>query len=306
MGSARWDPGHWASYSAKTVGRSRAHIFRSGGLVPEFDPKRIALRESRDSAPNPNSTAIIAALDVTGSMGMLAETLARKGLGTLFSEILDRAPVPDPHVMAMAIGDAHCDRAPLQVSQFEADIRIAEQLSQLYLEGGGGGNRCESYDLPWYFAAMKTSIDCFEKRRKKGYLFTIGDEEPPEILLADHIKDVIGDRVQGDLAVADVLAMAERQYHVFHVVVEEGSYARSRPDAVMSKWTNLLGQRVLRLSDHSKLAEVIVSAIQVNEGADAGAVSHSWSGATSLVVANAIGGLAAGTAGTDGSGPVRF
>lgn len=306
MGRARWDPTHWRGYSASTVGKSRAHIFRSRTMAPEFDPARITLRESRDSAPNPNSTAIIAALDVTGSMGMLAETLARKGLGTLFSEILDRKPVSDPHVMAMAVGDAVYDRAPLQVSQFEADIRIAEQLSRLYLEGGGGGNRCESYNLPWYFAAMKTSIDCFEKRGKKGYLFTIGDEEPPEVLRAAHIREFLGDVAQGDLSSADVLAMAERLYHVFHVVVEEGHYASVHLDEVMSKWTNLLGQRVLRLSDHSKLAEVIVSAIQVNEGADADSVSHSWSGATSLVVANAIGGLTKSGGAAATGGLVRF
>ena len=306
MGSARWDPSHWKSYSASTAGKSRAHIFRARGLAPEFDPARIALRESRDSAPNPDSTAIIAALDVTGSMGMLAETLARKGLGTLFGEILDRRPVPDPHVMAMAVGDAVYDRAPLQVTQFEADIRIAEQLAQLFLEGGGGGNRCESYNLPWYFAAMKTSIDCFEKRGRKGYLFTIGDEEPPEVLEAEHIRSVLGDAAQGDLATADVLAMAERLYHVFHVIVEEGHYASHFPDEVRSKWTDLLGQRVLRLSDHSKLAEVIVSAIQVNEGADPAAVSHSWSGATSLVVANAIGGLTKSGGAAAGGGLLRF
>ena len=28
----------------------------------------------------------------------------------------------------------------------------------------------------------KTSIDCFEKRGKKGYLFTIGDEQLPPTL----------------------------------------------------------------------------------------------------------------------------
>ncbi|HAO33838.1 MAG TPA: hypothetical protein DCQ84_12920, partial [Candidatus Competibacteraceae bacterium] len=58
-------------------------------------------------------------------------------------------------------------------------IRIARQLRRLWLEKGGGGNACESYTLPWYFAATHTAIDCFEKRGKKGYLFTVGDEEPP-------------------------------------------------------------------------------------------------------------------------------
>ena len=62
-------------------------------------------------------------------------------------------------------------------------------------------------------------------------------------------------------------------------------------DRVMSSWTPLLGQRVLKLSDHKKLAEVVVSAIQVNEGNDADAVVSSWSGSTSVVVARAVGAL---------------
>ena len=71
--------------------------------------------------------------DVTGSMGMIADALARKGLGTMVEEILARKPVSDPHIMCMGIGDVLYDRAPLQVTQFEADIRIAEQLEKLWL-----------------------------------------------------------------------------------------------------------------------------------------------------------------------------
>ncbi len=306
MGSARWNPSDWTSYSATTSKKSRHEIFTSHGLDEKLDPKKASVRESRDSDLNPNSTAVIVAVDVTGSMGMLAEQLVRHGLNTTFTEILDRKPVSDPHLMVMAIGDAHCDRVPLQVSQFEADISIAEQLEKIYLEGGGGGNNHESYDLPWYFAAMRTSIDCFEKRGKKGYLFTVGDEMPSPRLLADHIKEVTGDTVQADLDARELLTMVERSYNVFHVVVEEGSFARSNPDRVVKAWGELLGQRVLRLSDHTKLAEVIVSAIQVCEGADAGTVAGSWSGDTSLVVAKAVGDLAVAAAASGSSGVVRF
>ena len=292
MGGMRWDAEDWKRASAATVGKRTEEIFTSSGMHPALNPYRV-VRESRDSLANPASNAIVIGLDVTGSMGIIADTMAREGLGTLVEEILKRKPVSDPHILACGIGDSYCDDAPLQVTQFEADIRIAEQLKMIWLEKGGGGNRHEGYHLPRYFAAQHTQIDCFEKRNKKGYLFTVGDEEPPEELLAAHAASIFGDSLQRDLSVHELLTLVSRMYHVFHVVVEEGSYARAHLPQVLTKWRALLGQRVLRLKDYRRLAEVVVSAIEVNEGRDRDTVAKSWSGDTSVVVAHALGGLPA-------------
>ena len=292
MGGMRWDAEDWKRASAATVGKRTEEIFTSSGMHPALNPYRV-VRESRDSLANPASNAIVIGLDVTGSMGIIADTMAREGLGTLVEEILKRKPVSDPHILACGIGDSYCDDAPLQVTQFEADIRIAEQLKMIWLEKGGGGNRHEGYHLPWYFAAQHTQIDCFEMRNRKGYLFTVGDEEPPEELLAAHAASIFGDSLQRDLSVHELLTLVSRMYHVFHVVVEEGSYARAHLPQVLTKWRALLGQRVLRLKDYRRLAEVVVSAIEVNEGRDRDTVAKSWSGDTSVVVAHALGGLPA-------------
>jgi hypothetical protein len=240
------------------------------------------------------STALIVGIDVTGSMGMIADNLAKEGLGVLFQEVLDRKPITDPHLMFMAIGDAYCDSAPLQVSQYEASNVIIDQLTNIWLEKGGGGNSFESYDLAWYFAAQHTSIDCFEKRGKKGYLFTVGDENCPPGLRAAQLKDICGDEVSQDISSKELLEMASKMYHVFHVVVEEGNHCRGNVEPVVQTWTDVLGQRVLRLSDYTKLSEVIVSAIQVIEGSDKLDVAKSWSGSTSVVVSRAIKDLVAG------------
>ncbi len=288
MGYARWDPSAWSDYTRTTRGRSRDELFTSREMRDHLNPRLVGRRESRDSDLNPRSTPIIVAVDVTGSMGVLAETLVRHGLKPLFEEILARRPVSDPHVMAMAVGDAWYDRAPLQVTQFEADIRVAEQLQGIWIEGGGGGNRYESYNLPWYFAATQTSVDSWERRNEKGYLFTVGDEPCPPVLLSQHIERVFGVGNRPDLTSAEVLAMAERSWEVFHLMVEEGSYHRHDPDGVRRSWREVLGQRALPLSDHTRLAEVIVSAIEVTEGLDRAAAVDSWSGDTSRVVADAL------------------
>ena len=163
MGHGRWSGADWRGWSARnTAGRSTAEIFTSRGLLPEFDPARIRVRESRDGPDNAASTPIVLASDVTGSLGEVARILMQEKLGVLVSEILARRPVSDPHIMAMAVGDATCDQAPLQATQFEADIRLAEQMRSLFVEGGGGGNGGESYALPWLFCGTKTATDSFE------------------------------------------------------------------------------------------------------------------------------------------------
>jgi len=276
MGSRGWSTHEYATYSATVATKSTREIFSSNSIKDYLNPKGITLRESCDSDAHPNSTAIILGLDVTGSMGMIADRLARKGLGRLVEGILDKKPVTDPHVMVMAIGDVDFDRAPIQVSQFEADIRIAEQLQDLYLEGGGGGNGNESYDLPWYFAGQRTVIDCFSKRGKKGYLFTIGDEGTPTGIKASQVKGLFGSNEEMDYKPSELLAMAEKKYHVFHIIVEQGSYASRALPHVTNQWRELLGMRAVLMSDYELLPEVILSVIAVSEGGDPEQVVASW------------------------------
>lgn len=301
MGGARWDASDWDTLSARTSRQSTQQVFSQSQIHPDLNPFKVACRESRDSAANPNSHAIIVGLDVTGSMGYLAEALVRKGSATLVEELLKRKPVSDPHIMCMGIGDGFSDKAPLQATQFEADIRIVTQLQQVWLEANGGGNGGESYPLAWYFAARHTATDCFEKRNKKGYLFTVGDENPHKVVTKEQISRIFGDNVETDLTAQDLLTMANRSYHVYHLMVEESG---SFDSTVQRNWRNLLGERALLMSDHTKMAEIIVSTIAINEGAQVDQITKSWSGSTAVAVARAVNGLVA--SGKPTTGMVRL
>lgn len=284
MGSGKFDPAAYRAFTSTTAGKSTHDIYTSSGMNPNLDPKGVKIRESRDSVDNPASTPLIVALDVTGSMGMLADVIAREGLGTLFTAILDRKPITDPHIMFMAVGDANFDQAPLQVSQFEADKRIIEQLTQIYLEHGGGGNNFESYNLPWYFASEHTEHDSLTKRGKRGYLFTVGDEEAPQMLTKEQIENYIGDIQERSLTSLEMLDLAKRKYDVYHVVIKEGNHARGRLSDVKRSWDAMLGQHVIYLDDHKKLAETIVSAIEVAEGRDAEMSAAGWGDGAHIVL----------------------
>jgi hypothetical protein len=293
MGSGQgWSSAQWGGYQAhKVIGKTQSQIFSTTSLKPVYDPAKIEFRESRDSADNPNSTPIILAADVTGSMGMISEKLMREGLNKLSTEIYKRKPISDPHIMGMAIGDGFTDQAPLQVTQFEADIRIAEQLSDLWLEGRGGGNGGESYGFAHVFAAMKTRADAFEKRGKKGYLFTVGDEPIHNNMPRAQIERFLGISVEADMTAEQAIRMAQRNYEVFHIVLVNEGQCRGGKDQVLASWNKVLPERVIQLEDVDALAETIVSLIQVTEGQHAADVAASWSGSTSVVVANAIRGV---------------
>jgi hypothetical protein len=287
MGGGTFDPGAYRAYTSTTIGKTTDEVYTARGLKASLNPKGVKIRESRDSVDNPLSTPIIVALDVTGSMGMLADTIARKGLGVLFESILARKPVTNPHLMFMAFGDAQCDQAPLQVSQFEADNRIVEQLTEIYLEGNGGGNGHESYEFPWYFAAFHTIHDSLIKRGKRGYLFTVGDEPIGPGLKKSELHRFLEDGAERDFSSKELLEAASRMYDCYHIVIKEGNHARSNLKSVIETWQPMIGQHMILLDDHTKLAETIVSAIEVAEGRDAATSAAGW-GASSHVVLDAV------------------
>lgn len=291
MGNSRFTDASWTLASAAPrAAKSHAEVFRNTTVKKEFDPVHIKIRESRDSEANPKSTPVMIWLDGTGSMGNVAHQIAKDELGKVFSGIYDRKPVTDPHILAGMIGDVLTDRFPSQATQFEGDIKVHDQLLQLVIEGNGGGNGTETYDGAWYFAATKTVADNWEKRGKKGFLFTIGDEPAPRGLTSENILRMFGDHVQKDLTAAELLKMAQEKWEVFHLIIAQGG-GSAYPN-VKSSWNELMGERAINVDDFTKLGEIIISTMQIINGTDFQTVVSSWSGDTSLTVANAVGALA--------------
>jgi len=300
MGYHRYDADAWSTYATATATKTHRDYGRTS-ILPAFDPATFGIRESRKSELNPNPTPFIAALDVTGSMGRIVEAM-RKGLGTLFEQIITRAVIPDPHVMAVAIGDFEVDRAPIQATQFEGEpVTIGRQIEDLWLERGGGGNDFEGYLGPLYLAAMRTDCDAIREGRK-GFVFTVGDEEPQMVLRKSSVKLFFGDDIQRDLTADELLSLVARGWEYFHLMVTEGSHMQAHQGRVTTAWTDLIGQRALPLTDHTRMAEVIISAAEVASGRDRDTVAKSWSGSTSLIVRNAINRLMIGGRPT-GRGP---
>jgi hypothetical protein len=203
--------------------------------------------------------------------------------------LIRRGYLDHPQIMIGAIGDATCDSAPLQVGQFESGIEIEEDLSRLYLEGGGGPYLTESYELAFYFMAWHTAIDCFEKRRKRGYLFVIGDEAPYSHAKQNEVKTVIGDNLQADVPLPHVISEVQRRYDTYYVIPNMTSNWQN--EEIRRRWVELLGQNVLKLEDPAGICELIASVIGVGEGKVGleGVAADLKGAGTSASVAKAVG-----------------
>lgn len=230
------------------------------------------IRESLDSDEHPASQAIAVLFDVTGSMGGIPRVLQQK-LPKLYSLLLEKGYVEHPQILYGAIGDATTDRIPLQVGQFESDNRADEALENIVLEGGGGGQTHESYQLGAYFMARHTYIDCFEKRGKKGYLFFIGDERNYPKVSATEVNKIIGGTLQEGLTTIEIFEELKQKWDVYFLFAEQGSYSWNEIAAPGEttvggdpSWSSLLGQNAIRLEDASAVCETIALTIGMMEG----------------------------------------
>lgn len=140
-----------------------------------------------------------------------------------------------------------------------------EHLGKILLEGGGGGQMTESYELAMYFMARHTSIDCFEKRGRRGYLFIIGDELPYPQVRRREVEKVVGERLQRDIPTKDMVAELTRIYDVYYILPAGTSYAGD--SRVLAAWRELLGQNVLELDDLDAVCETIALTVGLGEDA---------------------------------------
>ena len=179
------------------------------------------------------------------------------GLPKIVSGIME-AGILHPQILFMAVGD-HVDRAPLQVGQFESsDELIDKWLTKVWLEEGGGGNQGEDYELAWFFASQRTSIDCFEKRGQKGFLFTIGDEGPHEFVSMRTLDKTVGGENK-DWRSFELLAEAQKTYNVYHIhLTETGSGEKQNAEG---RWRALLGENLLIARRHEDIPKLIYKTV---------------------------------------------
>ena len=235
MGYGRWREEDFRNYSAgrgrtvrmdgtlDTSGHTAQTMYTERGLHPALNPRGV-MRECCENEEHPNTMPVILALDVTGSMGSAAMEVAAK-LNEVMTELLGTDM--DVEFMIMGIGDLAYDRAPIQISQFESDIRIAEQLDKVYFEGGGGGNMFESYTNPY--------------------------------LPAKPLTQAVGDPLQGDVETGKLLKEIRGKYDLYHIFVRHGSNFYETRAA--KSWRKYLDKKHFQCCDVKGIGQMLTGII---------------------------------------------
>lgn len=287
MGRGSYSAADWGKLKLSrniNQAKNEKEIFKNTKVDPRFDPKFIRVREARDSEDHPESMPIIIGLDVTGSMGYLAEAVAKDALNETMMKLYSTNAVKDPALMFAAYGD-YMDDAPLQVTQFESDIRIAEQLLDLWLENGG---QCKVVpNLLWYFAAEHTDLDNYNKRKKKGFLFTIGDYTDCRLNtseIEECAKRVFGENIKFDTK--KILKKTTEKFEVFHLSLDSDGM---KAESIVSL---LPGHTMVIAPDEiDAIPEILISTMQMVNGLSMEAAVNQWPELKRKVVEKALSGL---------------
>ncbi len=207
----------------------RSYGGRSGPNEALVDPRKTIESDS----PNP----VLVAVDVTGSMS------------TWPAEIFDRLPLlastlaqyrPDVELAFAAIGDAGCDRWPLQVTGFQKGYGLEQQLGALYGEGGGG-DEPESYGLfaRWALGHVRVKAD-------RPFLLVFGDAPMHERVPAAQIRGLLGDEGAQDVSAIECFRKLAATWDVWFLRRPGGRAG----DHVERQWASAIGaQKILHLDD---------------------------------------------------------
>lgn len=134
---------------------------------------------------------IVIMLDVTGSNTNFAKIVYDK-MPMFFGQIEQKGYLKDFEISVCAIGDAYSDDYPLQIADFAKGTEIDDWLSKLVLEGCGGGQRCETYELGAYYLLNNFDFD----KDSKPIVFFLGDESPYKEVSGSQVKQYINSKIK--------------------------------------------------------------------------------------------------------------
>jgi hypothetical protein len=198
--------------------------------------------------------AVVVAIDVTGSMGEFPRIIFDK-LPMFYGQLMLQGYLRNTSISFAAIGDVDTDIAPLQVTEFTQGSAIDQQISKIWVEGGGG-DAPESYEYAAYYYACKVN---FRNLRDKAFFFFTGDEVFKS-LDAGKLQRFIGDSLPRLPSPEEIFYVLRQRYHVFYIC--RCSSTGEVPPHVKAAWAPLIGEEhILPLVNPKACIDVMLGAI---------------------------------------------
>jgi len=277
MGSGNFDVNAYKAQAQEAKAAENSG-FTAKSMCDEFNPAKVNVRFSKKGPFNEfrDVITVLIGLDVTGSMDIIPKALLEGKLGSLMVDLkkIFNRPNENLQISFAGIGDAKTDESPLQVTHFESDNRFAKQLQNLYLEGHGGGNGAESYNLLWWYAANKTQLNYVKQDGRKGILITIGDDNVHPELTTSEIQMWLDPQYEGgNISNQVLLTAARQQYDVYHITITDGHayiydhFKKADKTAEQKKmeakqWADLLGINNAIQTKSDQVADAIAEIIK--------------------------------------------
>lgn len=243
------------SYDSNSSSSKRRIIKNIDDLVPQS-------LETKSESP------LVIACDVTGSMEKWPKIIFNK-LPLLYGE-LKKAYFKDknPEISFVAIGDAYCDDYPLQVQKFDSDKSLDDRLGNLIIEGGGGGQMKESYELAALYYARNVKMP---NAIKPLFIF-IGDEGVYDSIDNNQAEQWAHLSVNERLTTKQVVDELMQKYSVYLIrkLYDCGSGEDSmsyNDKEIQKQWGDLLGiNRVAILPQPERVVDVILGIVANDTG----------------------------------------
>ena len=203
-----------------------------------------------------SKTPIVIALDVTGSNINFARIVYDK-MPMLYGQIEQKGYLKDFDICFMAIGDVYSDDYPLQVAEFSKGIELDSWLEKVVLEGCGGGNNGESYELGAYYLTKYMDMD----KDAKPIIFFLGDEPTHGAVTPENARAV---GMECDETVTDIWKQLRAKAHD-NVFMMLNKYSGSAFDSDTTEhWTKLLApDHVIKVGEPPAIVDLLLGVISM-------------------------------------------
>jgi hypothetical protein len=248
-----YDPGPWRGVDFKDARKDfDQHAGRSYAKAVKEEKKALDFVFDRLKS---DALAVLAILcDVTGSMG----EKPRKLFGHMPYMDNERKEYfgEDSEISVAGVGDIHGDKYPFQGRLFTKGVaELKEKFTELVVEGGGGGQLRESYELAALYYCRNVDIP----KAKKAVLIIIADEMPYDSVSRYEAMTYAKVSLEKDITVEEIFAELKRKYDVY--VIQSPYEDQVNSDItkrVKAVWERLVGSDHLAfLEDPERILDVI-------------------------------------------------